>query len=203
MGVIPGSSITFKWYMTQNQELAGVEGTLIEAMPGKYQLLGVVGMIPEANGLLPGTSDLYIMNFCNSDEGYYWCQMVMDSTTPLEPSFPRNLTVNPGLGQCEDSTNMTEPKCVQVMAVAEGSTSVVATMGSSSVESLPSPSSATQSGQQTSMPPKITPTSTVSATPMLDSSAIAPGMGRGVLCSVVSAVVAVISAALIGRAVMM
>ena len=77
------------------------EGELISKKRGKYTFtaLPASSAVNDSqnvvNGLFLGVFRLAISNFdSNTDEGYYWCQMVINDTTCLQPSDVGCITTN-------------------------------------------------------------------------------------------------------------
>ena len=88
-------NVSVQWYKarpgTAESDIM-VEGELLSELSGKYsftvtrQLLAVNNQ-SELNGLFWDEFVLTINNFnSNTDDGYYWCQIVANGTCPLEPS---------------------------------------------------------------------------------------------------------------------
>ena len=74
------SNIEVRWYRTRDEESAGITGeTLIDGT--KYIIID-----PPINPQSPIRQyTLGILNFSNSDRGYYWCQLFVNNV-PLSPS---------------------------------------------------------------------------------------------------------------------
>lgn len=89
------TNLSVQWYKaapgTAESDIMA-EGELLSEFSGKYnftitrQLLAVNNQ-SELNGLFWDEFVLTILNFnSNTDDGYYWCQIVANGTCPLEPS---------------------------------------------------------------------------------------------------------------------
>ena len=110
-----------RWYRTQTDEFTAEEGTEIQPTPGKYTLDEILSTVPDENGFVSRFYELKIIDFCDHDTGYYWCQIVINGTTPdpLEPSHPWNITsgnatVDPAPGDPCSSGIASPRKCAEV-----------------------------------------------------------------------------------------
>ena len=115
-------STLVRWYRTQTDEFTAEEGTEIQPTPGKYTLDEILSTVPDENGFVARFYELKIIDFCDNNTGYYWCQIVINGTTPdlLEPSHPWNITsdnapVSPPGDPCSSGGNSVSPrKCAEV-----------------------------------------------------------------------------------------
>ena len=88
-------STLVRLYRTQTDEFTAEEATEIQPTPGKYTLDEILSTVPDENGFVSRFYELKIIDFCDNNTGYYWCQIVINGTTPdpLEPnSHPWNIT---------------------------------------------------------------------------------------------------------------
>ena len=113
-------STLVRWYWTQTDEFTAEEATEIQPTPGKYTLDEILSTVPDENGFISRFYELKIIDFCDNNTGYYWCQIVINGTTPdpLEPSHPWNITSgNVSVGNPGDpcSAGVASPrKCAEV-----------------------------------------------------------------------------------------
>ena len=98
----PNSNISIMWYRSATVEQARKSGELIIAKQRKYEFSESRASSPVndssiiINGLFFIDFNLRIFNFDSRvDNGYYWCQMVINETRCLKPSDFGRVQLNP------------------------------------------------------------------------------------------------------------
>lgn len=91
----PSTNLSMNWYRSATLERAGKGGELIIGMGGIYHI-----STSHASTAFNTAKVLWMVSFWVSfisqsvDDGYYWCQMVVNDTTCLKPSDFGHITTN-------------------------------------------------------------------------------------------------------------
>ena len=127
------STLSVKWYKSVTEETARKYGQEITEVIGKYDFSTQRASAPISNnqsivnGLILDIFELTILEFdSNTDDGYYWCQLLINDTC-LEPSDFGHITLNPSLTRlCELSPlDIVEFNLPQVCALQSQCTGMV------------------------------------------------------------------------------
>lgn len=104
----PFTELTVNWYKSKEQPdlLAGLEGEMIENTTHKYVLTVTQPTVEDYETQSTIGSDtvnsqyfsLGIINFTTDDSGYYWCQMIVNSSC-LKPSAYRHIATNTSISR--------------------------------------------------------------------------------------------------------
>ena len=99
----PSTDLSVKWYRSTTEEIARERGEMISEMSGKYTFstsrasLAVNDSQSLVDGLFLNVFVLTVDNFNSTvDDGYYWCQMVINDSC-LEPSDFGHIALNPSV----------------------------------------------------------------------------------------------------------
>ncbi len=91
------------WYWSQDEATAGQFGVELRASDPEYTIDVAPGPVPILSGDFVGayydTYTLTVLNFDSQDDGFYWCQLVVNATTPLAPSPTVYVATNDSITQ--------------------------------------------------------------------------------------------------------
>lgn len=111
-------NVGIRWYWSPNKTSDGIRISNSTATGIEFILTEL--NIFQDNSFIPATVQLFssiqIVQFNESNTGYYQCQVAIDDTTPLRPSDPIFIERNDSLPDCSGSTSFTpqEPICADL-----------------------------------------------------------------------------------------
>lgn len=88
------------WYWSPFNESAGTSGTQIAHDGIKYFVFELKNEDRDMVGYQQHRSRLRVVDFGANDTGYYWCQIIVECVTPMQPSQPVYRERNDSLEGC-------------------------------------------------------------------------------------------------------